>query len=53
MVRGLWVRIYHHQGKRVWEEGLEVKGKFQGAGSQGGMGVVSAWWGERDGVGGT
>lgn len=49
MVRRLWSPIYHHQGKRVWEKGLEVKGKFQGVGSQGGTGVVSAWWGERDG----
>lgn len=41
MVRGLWSRIYHHQAKRVWEKGLAVKGKSQGAGSRGGMGVGS------------
>ena len=33
---------------RVWEEGLKIKGKFHGVGSEGGMVVVSALWGERD-----
>lgn len=48
MVRGLWNLIYYYQGMRVWEEGLKIKGKFHGVGSEGGMVVVSASWGERD-----
>lgn len=46
MVKGLWNLLFYFQGKRVWEEGLKVRGKFHGVGSESGMVVVSALWGE-------
>jgi hypothetical protein len=32
VVRGLWDLIYDYQGKRVWREGLKVKGEFHEGG---------------------
>lgn len=46
MVKGCLNLIYYFLGKRVWEEGLKVKGEFHGVRSEGGMVVVPASWGK-------